>query len=68
MTNQIMQLGVVGCGWAGCRAIEAANATSRLNVVAIRRTGIQPVVNKREMTMRCHIATLTIANSLKTLM
>ena len=35
MTNQIIQLGVVGCGWAGCRAIEAANATSRLNVIAI---------------------------------
>ena len=35
MTNQITQLGVVGCGWAGCRAIEAANATARLNVIAI---------------------------------
>ncbi|MDE0086606.1 MAG: Gfo/Idh/MocA family oxidoreductase [Candidatus Poribacteria bacterium] len=35
MTNQIIQLGVVGCGWAGCQAINAANATSRLNVTAI---------------------------------
>ena len=35
MTNQLIQLGVVGCGWAGCRAIEAANATARLNVIAI---------------------------------
>lgn len=35
MTNQIIQLGVVGCGWAGCQAINAANATSRLNVIAI---------------------------------
>ena len=35
MTNQIISLGVVGCGWAGCRAIESANATSQLNVVAI---------------------------------
>ena len=35
MANQLIQLGVVGCGWAGCRAIEAANATSRLNVIAI---------------------------------
>ncbi len=35
MTNQTIQLGVVGCGWAGCQAINAANATSRLNVIAI---------------------------------
>ena len=35
MTNQFIQMGLVGCGWAGCRAIEAANATSRLNVIAI---------------------------------
>ena len=35
MTNQFIQLGVVGCGWAGCQAIQAANATSRLNVIAI---------------------------------
>ena len=35
MTNEVIQLGVVGCGWAGCRAIESANATSRLNVIAI---------------------------------
>lgn len=35
MTNQLIQLGVVGCGWAGCRAIESANATTRLNVIAI---------------------------------
>ena len=35
MTDQFIQTGVVGCGWAGCRAIEAANATSRLNVIAI---------------------------------
>ena len=35
MTNQIIQLGVVGCGWAGCQAIHAANTTSRLNVIAI---------------------------------
>ena len=35
MTNKRIQTGVVGCGWAGCRAIEAANATSRLNVIAI---------------------------------
>ena len=35
MTNQIIQLGVVGCGWAGCQAINAANASSRLNVIAI---------------------------------
>lgn len=35
MSNQIIQLGVVGCGWAGCQAINAANATSRLNVIAI---------------------------------
>ncbi len=35
MTNQLIQLGVVGCGWAGCQAISAANATSRLNVIAI---------------------------------
>ena len=35
MANQFTQLGVVGCGWAGCRAIEAANSTSRLNVIAI---------------------------------
>ena len=35
MTNQSIPTGVVGCGWAGCRAIEAANATSRLNVIAI---------------------------------
>ncbi|MCY4567538.1 MAG: Gfo/Idh/MocA family oxidoreductase, partial [Candidatus Poribacteria bacterium] len=35
MTDQFIQIGLVGCGWAGCRAIEAANATSRLNVIAI---------------------------------
>ena len=35
MKDQIIQLGVVGCGWAGCQAIQAANATSRLNVIAI---------------------------------
>ena len=35
MTDEVIQLGVVGCGWAGCRAIESANATSRLNVIAI---------------------------------
>ena len=35
MMNQITQLGVVGCGWAGRQAIQAANATSRLNVIAI---------------------------------
>lgn len=35
MSNEIIQLGVVGCGWAGCRAIESANATSRLKVIAI---------------------------------
>ena len=35
MTNHIIQLGVVGCGWAGCQAIHAANATYRLNVIAI---------------------------------
>ena len=35
MANQLINIGVVGCGWAGCRAIESANATSRLNVVAI---------------------------------
>ncbi|MXV76897.1 Gfo/Idh/MocA family oxidoreductase [Candidatus Poribacteria bacterium] len=35
MTNQFISLGVIGCGWAGCRAIESANATSRLNVIAI---------------------------------
>lgn len=35
MPNQTIQLGVVGCGWAGCQAIHAANATSRLNVTAI---------------------------------
>ena len=35
MTTQTIQLGVVGCGWAGCQAIRAANATSRLNVTAI---------------------------------
>ena len=35
MTNQFIQIGVVGCGWAGCQAIQAANATSRLNVIAI---------------------------------
>ena len=35
MANQLISLGVVGCGWAGCRAIESANATSRLNVIAI---------------------------------
>ena len=35
MPNQLIQLGVVGCGWAGCQAIRAANATSRLNVIAI---------------------------------
>ena len=36
MANQLIQLGVVGCGWAGCQAIQAANATSRLNVIAIK--------------------------------
>ena len=35
MNNRTIQLGVVGCGWAGCRAIESANATSRLKVIAI---------------------------------
>lgn len=35
MSYDTIQLGVVGCGWAGCRAIESANATSRLNVIAI---------------------------------
>ena len=35
MTNEFIQLGVVGCGWAGRQAINAANATSRLNVIAI---------------------------------
>lgn len=35
MTNKVFQLGVVGCGWAGCRAIESANATSRMKVIAI---------------------------------
>ena len=35
MSNQMIQLGVVGCGWAGCQAINAANATPRLNVIAI---------------------------------
>ena len=35
MTNQVIRLGVVGCGWAGCQAISAANATTRLKVVAI---------------------------------
>ena len=35
MNTDTIQLGVVGCGWAGCRAIESANATSRLNVIAI---------------------------------
>ena len=35
MANQLIQLGVVGCGWAGRQAINAANATSRLNVIAI---------------------------------
>ena len=35
MANQFIQLGVVGCGWAGRQAIQAANATSRLNVIAI---------------------------------
>lgn len=35
MSNHIIQLGVIGCGWAGCQAIHAANATSRLNVIAI---------------------------------
>ena len=35
MANQLIQIGVIGCGWAGCRAIESANATSRLNVIAI---------------------------------
>ena len=35
MANQIIQIGVVGCGWAGCRAIESANASSRMNVIAI---------------------------------
>ena len=35
MENQLINIGVVGCGWAGCRAIESANATHRLNVIAI---------------------------------
>ena len=35
MANHFISLGVIGCGWAGCRAIESANATSRLNVIAI---------------------------------
>ena len=35
MANQLIHLGVIGCGWAGCQAIRAANATSRLKVVAI---------------------------------
>ncbi len=35
MNNDTILLGVVGCGWAGCRAIESANATSRLSVTAI---------------------------------
>ncbi len=35
MKNGQIQLGVVGCGWAGCQAIQAANATSRMNVTAI---------------------------------
>ncbi len=35
MNNGTIQLGVIGCGWAGCRAIESANATSRLKVIAI---------------------------------
>ncbi len=35
MAKKLIQLGVVGCGWAGCRAIESANATSRLKVIAI---------------------------------
>ena len=35
MANQLTQLGVVGCGWAGRQAIQAANATSHLNVIAI---------------------------------
>ncbi len=28
-------MGVVGCGWAGCQAIRAANASPRINVIAI---------------------------------
>lgn len=35
MNTDTIQLGVVGCGWAGCRAIESANATSKLKVIAI---------------------------------
>ena len=35
MANKLILLGVVGCGWAGRQAIQAANATSRLNVIAM---------------------------------
>lgn len=35
MPEQLIQIGVVGCGWAGRQAIASANATSRLNVIAI---------------------------------
>ncbi len=33
--RQTIRLGVVGCGWAGWQAIRAANATSRMKVIAI---------------------------------
>ena len=63
MPNQIIQLGVVGCGWAGCQAISAANATSRLKVVAIAER--DPILREQaRMTIEYHTAMLTIMNSL----
>ena len=35
MDTQTIQLGVIGCGWAGNQAIIAANSTSHMNVIAI---------------------------------
>ncbi len=43
----VIQLGVVGCGWAGCQAIAAANATEHLNVIAIA---------ERDPSRRAHAA------------